>query len=201
MAGSAEMTILQYFHHIDQDITLAVNAWSTPVTDWFWQFCSDKLVWIPFYAAVLYFFFRRLGWKKAVVCILACVLAIAVCDQLGNLVKNSVQRLRPCWDLGVMERGLRVLETKGGKYGFYSSHAANAAAFAVCSVKLFRMDTSHRYATYAKFAYLWAFLVGASRIFVGKHFFGDVCTGFAVGILVGYGLAELARLIVRRLNL
>ena len=40
-----------------------------------------------------------------------------------------------------------------------------------------------------------------SRVFVGKHFFGDVLVGFAVGLLAGWLLAQLARLIIRRFRL
>ena len=31
-----------------------------------------------------------------------------------------------------------------------------------------------------------AFVIGISRVFVGKHFVGDVLTGFCVGLLFGW---------------
>lgn len=31
--------------------------------------------------------------------------------------------------------------------------------------------------------YLWAFLVGVSRVLLGKHHLSDVCCGFALGFL------------------
>ena len=196
------MTALQYLHHIDQDITLVVNSWNSPFTDWLWQLCSDRLVWAPLYALVLFFFFRRLGWKRAVVATVACILTIVACDQLGNLVKNAVQRLRPCWDMNMVDRGLRVLEGKGGKFGFYSAHAANAAGFAICSCRMFRAhDKLHRYRVYGSLMTLWALMVGLSRVFVGKHFLGDVCTGFVVGLILGYAIAELAKVLLNRFNL
>lgn len=201
MAGFAEMTLLRYLHHLDKDITLCINACGGPGTDWFWQVCSDRFVWIPFYALVAFFLFKRLGWKKAAVCVLACVLTLVACDQLGNLVKHSVQRLRPCWDSGMLERGLRVLEAKGGQYGFFSSHAANTAGFAACTLKLFRMDSSHGYRVYGGIAFLWTALVGISRVFVGKHFLGDVLAGFAVGLVAGIVIAVLSKMIVRRFSL
>lgn len=195
------MTVIQYFHHIDQDVSLAINAYGGPASDWLWQLCSDRFVWIPFYAAVLFFMFRRLGWKKALLCVAACALTLLACDQLGNLVKSSVQRLRPCWDMGMVGRGLRILEAKGGKYGFFSAHAANTAGFAVCSLRLFRMDTTRSYSKYAWIVTVWTLLVGFSRIFVGKHFLGDVMVGFAVGAVFGYAFAELSKVIARRFSL
>ena len=196
------MTVLQYFHHIDQDVTLVLNSMGSPVTDWLWQVFSDRFVWIPFYALIFYFFVRRMGWKKALAAAAACALAFLACDQLGSLVKNSVQRLRPCWDMNMVGRGLRVLEAKGGQYGFYSSHAANTAAFALCSLKLFRaFAPPRRYRGYAWGVFVWVLMVGMSRVFVGKHFLGDVLTGFVVGIVIGYAVAELARFAAGRFSL
>ena len=110
--------------------------------------------------------------------------------------------MRPCWDLNMVSRGLRVLEAKGGRYGFYSAHAANTAGFAVCSLKLFRtFDPGRRYRGYGWVAFVWSLMVGLSRVFVGKHFLGDVLTGFVVGIIIGYAMAELARFAADRFNL
>lgn len=195
------MTFLHQLHRLDQDFTLIVNSWGGPATDWLWQGFSNRYIWFPFYALVLFFLIKKLGWKRGLLCALACALTIVACDQIGNLVKNSVQRLRPCWDLGMVDRGLRILEGKGGKYGFYSSHAANAAGFAICSFKLFRLDKAHKYRAYGWAAFIWAFLVGLSRVFVGKHFLGDVFAGFAVGLIVGVLLAALTEALVRRLSL
>ena len=201
MEGVAEVNVFQYFHHLDQKFTLAVNSFNCPASDWVWQMFSNRTIWFVLYAAVAFFFFRRLGWKKALTYVLACALAILVCDQFANLIKDSVQRLRPCWDLNMVNGGLHILEGKGGKYGFFSANAANAAAFAIVSYKALRNDPSHRYDRYRVLIYLWAFLVGASRVFVGKHFLGDVLVGFVVGIIFALLISELAALIIRRLGL
>lgn len=44
-------------------------------------------------------------------------------------------------------------------------------------------------------------MVGISRIFVGKHFLGDVLVGFIVGSLFAWAIASLARLTIRWMNL
>ena len=46
---------------------------------------------------------------------------------------------------------------------------------------------------------LCGLLIGLSRIFVGKHFLGDVLAGFAVGILLGVLFGRLAELVCRKL--
>ena len=47
---------------------------------------------------------------------------------------------------------------------------------------------------------IWAFLVSLSRIFLGRHFFGDILAGAAVGLLLGYLFALLYRRIAARIG-
>lgn len=199
MEGSAEITdIFRSLHHIDKDITLSINSMNSPFTDQMWMLFSDRNIWIVLYVAVIVMLFVRLGWKKALVVILSAILCIVACDQFANLVKFGVERLRPCHDADMLARGLRVLEDPGQLYGFFSAHAANAGGFAVVSYLGFRNDGRLKYRGYGIGIGLWAFLVGVSRIFVGKHFFGDVCVGFAVGILFGCLFGLLARWVIKK---
>lgn len=201
MEGASEINVLQYFHQLDQKFTLALNSWNSPVSDCIWQFFSNKFIWIALYAVVVFFLFRRLGWRRALVYVIACALTILACDQFSNLVKDSVQRLRPCWDLNMVNGGLHILEGKGGKYGFFSAHAVNAAAFAVGTRMAFADDIRHSYKRYSAGIAIWAFLVGISRVFVGKHFLGDVLVGFVTGILIAVLVLKLSRVVVRCLSL
>ena len=201
MEGIASLNLLRQAHHIDQDVTLAINALHCPMTDAVWQVFSNKEIWFVLYAAVLVFLYIRLGWKRATIAVLACVLTIVFCDQLANFTKAYFERLRPCWDQNMVDGGLHILEGKGNLYGFYSAHAANAMGFAACSYFCFRNDKTHTYRIYGWCIFIWAILVGMSRVFVGKHFFGDVCVGFAVGLLAGWALAMLGRWIIGLLRL
>ena len=190
MAGFAE--IVSYLSGVDSSLTLAINSLHCPASDFVWKTFSQVSVWIPLYLAVALFIFRRLGWKRGLVSLCTLILTVVACDQIANLVKDSVCRLRPCHDEYMIQNGLRLLEKAGGKYGFYSGHAANAMGFAVATSKLFRIDKKHRYSMYTVLISLWALLLGASRIFVGKHFFGDVLTGFAAGSLTAWITASVA---------
>lgn len=183
---------------VDVNITLAINSVHSPATDFVWGVFSQVKVWIPLYAIVVFFLFRRLGWRKALVAVVAIALTVLVCDQFANLIKNSVCRLRPCHNQDMIERGLRILEGKGGKYGFFSGHAANTMAFAIGSITMFRWDGKSRYRAYAAGITLWSLLVGASRIFVGKHYFGDVITGLIAGGLIALLISKLAIMASKR---
>ena len=143
------LTLVQFIqeaHHFDKDITLAINSLHSPISDSVWMVFSNKEIWYILYLAVLVMFFYRLGWKKALVALLACVLCIVVCDQTCNLFKDSVQRLRPCLDGEMISRGLHILERAGARnlYGFFSAHAANAMGFAACSLMCFGTGIWHR---------------------------------------------------------
>ncbi|MBQ6302096.1 MAG: phosphatase PAP2 family protein [Bacteroidales bacterium] len=192
------LTVIDYLNGLDQEITLFINNLSIPVTDRFWMFMSDKTVWIPAYVLCAYFLFRRLGWKKALIVIASAGIAFALCDQLSNIVKHSVDRLRPSYDHRMLTEGLTVLEHRGGFFGFLSAHAANAFVFAVCLIIGFRNDKRRTYKTFTLSALTWAALVAASRIFVGKHYFGDVLVGTLVGLGIGYCCGMLARHAIRR---
>ena len=185
--------ILDELQALDERITLVLNSFHFEAGDHFWQFFSMQEVWYPMYAAVLFIMMRRMGWKNGLLMVLAMALTIVACDQTASLVKNSVCRLRPCYNTAMVDAGLNILENKGGYYGFFSGHAANAFGFAAASGICFETDRNHRYGLYQWLIFLWAALVSLSRIFVGKHYFGDVVVGAIVGLALGCAIAMAFR--------
>lgn len=198
------MTIRQFskmtwheIHRFDQDLTLTVNSWHSPVTDPIWEFFSNIPVWIPMYALIIAFIIWRLGWKKGLIVTAGALLTFGFCDQFSNIIKDAVERLRPLNDEYMLSNGLHVLE-KGGKYGFFSAHSANAFGLATSTLLGLRLDKRLRYRGYASWMYSWAFLVAVSRVFVGKHYLGDIIVGAIVGAAAGFAFASLAGWIIRR---
>ena len=188
----------QNLHELDQHVTLFINGFHSPWSDQVMLLFSHVRIWFPMYAVIAILFFWRLGWKKGLVTLLTCVRCVVLCDQIATLFKDGIARLRPCQDQKMIDMGLYMLETGGGLYGFYSGHAANSFGFAVCSTMGFRNDSRLRYRGYAAFIFTWAFLVSISRIFVGKHYLGDVLTGAIAGVLIGLFCAYIGRLVIRK---
>lgn len=184
-------------HRFDQDLTLTVNSWHSPVTDPIWEFFSNIPVWIPMYALIIAFIIWRLGWKKGLIVTAGALLTFCFCDQFSNIIKDAVERLRPLNDEYMLSNGLHVLE-KGGKYGFFSAHSANAFGLATSTLLGLRLDKRLKYRGYAAWMYSWAFLVAVSRVFVGKHYLGDIIVGAIVGAAAGFAFASLAGWIIRR---
>lgn len=193
----------QNVHHFDQQITLTINSWNSAFSDPIWAFLSMKLVWVPLYAAILALIIWKLGWKKGGILILGTVLTIVFCDQFANLIKHSVARIRPLHDEFMVRNGLNILELGGG-YSFFSAHAANSfglAAVTWLGLKRGLLGTdslraeNHQSDTFRKdaklvkwygwFMFTWAALVAISRIFVGKHYLGDVIVGTIAGLIIG----------------
>ena len=183
----------------DKVATLFINRLSSPITDFIWESFSDKDLWFPLYLTIILLLFWKLGTRKAALSILAILISIIICDQFGNICKEYFERLRPCHDLWMRNHGLRIIESTGNLYGFYSAHAANAMGFAVCSSLIFNHLHGHTrdVRIYTAMITLWAVLVGISRILVGKHYLGDVLAGFAIGVLIGWAAAKLSILICK----
>lgn len=197
------MTFLEQLIEIDRHITLAINQCYSSITDPMWLMFSDRDIWFILYFLVAAGLLGRLGWKKGLIAILAIVLTIVACDQGGNFVKHTVCRIRPCWDPWLLASGIHLLQhpdpTDITNFGFYSAHAANAMGFAVCSLLCFKWDGS-KARPYTIAIIIWALCVGFSRIFVGRHYFGDVLTGFLAGILFGWIFASLGKCIAARIK-
>ena len=185
---------------LDQDITLAINGLHTKFTDVVWQAFSNMQVWIPLYVLVIALVFWKAGWKKGLIYVASMALCLLVCDQFASLIKHYVCRLRPCHDSYMLDNGLRLLEEAGGMFGFFSSHAANSFGFAVCSSQAVDASFKNRQKWYAWIIFIWAALVSVSRMFVGKHYLGDVLVGTLVGLVLGYVCSSLAHVTVSKLT-
>ena len=185
---------------LDQTITLWLNGMHCPFTDGMWLLFSNRTVWIPLYLLGAGLMIWRCGWKKGLAMVLLTALAILCVDQFANLIKNWVARPRPCNDAFMNAMGHRLLEGRSRSYSFFSAHAANAIAFAICSAHALHPGTKRAKAkngrdtlstVYAVIISIWAAMVGLSRVFVGKHYLGDVLVGFIAGGIIAFALTRL----------
>ena len=160
-------------HKADQLLTLEINSWDSFITDPVWQFFSDKLVWAPMYAAIIALLVWKLGWKRGLIVLAGALLTFGFCDQVSNIVKHAVGRIRPLHDEFMLANGLNVLENGGG-YSFFSAHAANSFGLAFSTFVGMKRCLSNGSSmmpkwlkAYGGWMFFWATMVAVSRIFVG----------------------------------
>lgn len=192
-------------HQLDQDITLWLNMHQPSATiDSIMVFMSRIPVWIPLYLIVILWVFYdngvRLGterrrhftnvWASVIYLLFGMGLTFLLCDQISNLFKDGIERLRPCHDSYMISNGLRILEARGGFYGFFSGHASNAFGWATVT----SLIISRKW--YTILIYIWAALVAISRIYVGKHFLGDILVGTLFGLAFGWIAYKICELLV-----
>lgn len=188
----------EHIHKFDQNLTLEINSWDSPVTDPVWQFFSDIPVWIPMYVLIVACLIWRLGWKKGLIMTLAAVATFGFCDQFSNLIKDLVCRVRPLNDAYMLENGLNVLEGASRSFSFFSAHSANAFGLATSTLIGFRLDKRLKCKGYATWMFFWASMVALSRVFVGKHYLGDILAGALIGAAAGFAFASIAKNIITR---
>ncbi|RDY60994.1 phosphatase PAP2 family protein [Flagellimonas nanhaiensis] len=180
--------MLEQLVQLDKDLFLFLNALGTERWDGFWMFMTTTRNSAPLYLLLLYFTYKNFGLKKTGIVLLAVALLITCTDQLSNFFKYGVGRLRPCHDPEISTLMRLVKSYCGGKFSYFSAHAANSFGPAVFFTILF-----HRKVKYmGMLLILWACIVGYSRIYIGVHFPLDVITGAIVGAVFGWLFSKLA---------
>ena len=91
---------------------------------------------------MIYVAFRCGGWREGVWFVLVAGLVALLCDQFSSSVcKPFFERYRPARDPDFSSMVTIVNGYRGGMFGFFSSHAANAAGIVVYTALIFREFT------------------------------------------------------------
>jgi undecaprenyl-diphosphatase len=166
---------------LDKEWLLAVNGSDSLFLDRVAHVLTTALTWLPLYLSLFYIVIRNNENFRKVLCVLAgaglCVLLAGSVDDL--IVKPTVARWRPTHD---PEIGLLVDIVdgyRGGKYGFFSAHAANTFSIAIFFALLIRS----RLLSVALI--LWSLVNCWTRLYLGVHFPGDILVGLLWGGIVG----------------
>ncbi|MEN9385791.1 MAG: hypothetical protein RLZZ185_532 [Bacteroidota bacterium] len=159
----------------DESLFRVINQSHTTELDIIMRFLSNKLVWIPLYAYLIYKIYR-VKPQAIKASLFYLVLAILWADQISSSVlKPWIKRLRPSHEAD-FQSWIHLPDGAGGLYGFCSSHAANSFAIAMG----FYLLTKNKWLSIPLF--IWATIVSYSRIYLGVHYPLDVMTGTLVGL-------------------
>lgn len=173
--------MLESITQFDTNLFLLINQANNNVLDIIMFYASSNLFWIPLYVLLFILFGIKYRWK-AIIAVVFVILAVAIADLSSvHLFKNVFQRLRPCYEPALTPIINNIVGC-GGKYGFVSSHAANSFAIVIMVVKL--IGDKHKWLNWLM--PLWGILILYSRIYLGKHYPGDVIAGAILGAIIGW---------------
>ena len=176
--------MLEAFKTIDETLFLFLNAQHNSFFDVLMWLLSDRFFWVPLYVWFLWILYKRFP-KQYWTVLITITLMIVFSDQICNLAKNNVMRLRPSQEPHLYSMVHILNDYRGGMYGFYSAHSANAFAVAFFMISL----TADRRKYIIPVTLTYAILTSYSRIYLGVHYPGDILMGAIMGMLIGTGFA------------
>jgi undecaprenyl-diphosphatase len=163
------------FQTADRWAFLLVNrTLQNPVFDFLMPILSDKRLGLLLIAVFVPILFRcgRQVWPTIAVA----VFAVALSDLGATLLKDLLQRTRPCHVIA----DVHLLTGCTGSFAMPSGHASNMFALAGA---VWTARTRWRWAAVAL-----AVSVAYSRVYLGAHYPGDVIVGAVWGGAIGWAL-------------
>ncbi len=172
--------------NIDRYLLLSLNGSDSL----FWDGCmlvyTSMAVWMPLAFVLLCVLLKNNNIKDFFLLLLFVAVIATLTDTISSgICKPFFERWRPTNDPMLMYAVDVVNETRGGRYGFTSSHAANSFGLATFFMLLIRnraLSTS---------LVIWASMNAFTRIYLGVHYPGDILAGTVIGVVVGYAMYRL----------
>ena len=173
----------------DKELLIYLNNLGTENWDTLWLGITHQFNWAPLFIFIIFLVIKNFGWKRGGVVIISMILLVAFSDQFTNLIKNSVERLRPNNDPEIKHL-LRIF-IKPQSFSFMSGHATTSTFFSVFTVLLLRDKYKYIY-----FILLFPLVFSYSRVYLGVHFPIDI----SVGIIIGTLFANLYFIVYKKVD-
>ncbi|UKK63481.1 phosphatase PAP2 family protein [Prevotella communis] len=181
---------------LDKQLLLWFNGSDSLFLDGLVETLTTATTWIPLYLGLFYLVLKNNDNIQKVLLVLGCAgLCVFLAGSLNDLfVKPWVARWRPSRDPEIAMLVDVVNGYRGGRYGFFSSHAANTFSLAIFFTLLVRSKVL------SVAMILWSLLNCWTRLYLGVHFPGDILCGLLWGGVVGTGMWFLHQHIYKKIN-
>lgn len=176
--------MLETLQLLDRDLFVYLNSLGSETFDPIWEVITKQIYWTPIFLFIGYLTYKKFGWQQTLLVVGMIAVLIALTDQTTNLIKYTVQRLRPCNNPEIADIIRAVVKRKS--FSFVSGHASNSMAAA-----FFLFSVLRPYYKYMGFIFLWPLIFAYSRIYLGLHYPGDILAGYCLGIITGFLVLKL----------
>jgi undecaprenyl-diphosphatase len=170
--------MLDYVIHLDKKLFIFLNNLGSKPFDEIWLLITKQINWIPFFLILLFILYKKLGAKKLGIAIVIVAALITFTNEITDLIKFSVQRIRPCNDDTLADL-IRVVKDSD-TFSYFSGHASNSIASMMFVYLILR-----KYYKYSYLIFLYPLIFAYSRIYLGLHFPLDIISGFVFGSFTG----------------
>ena len=171
--------MLEQFLEYDKWLLLQINGSNSSFWDQFMWIYTGRFIWLPLVLSLCYVYCRKC-LLEAILILLVSAIVATLTDQIStSFFKPFFARCSPTQDPELLGLVDVVNNYRGGKYGFVSSHAANAVGMVTFTSLVFRRKI------YTMSMVIWALLNCYTRIYLGVHYPGDILGGTILGLTVG----------------
>ncbi len=171
--------MLDYLIHLDKKLFVFLNNLGSTPFDGIWLLITKQINWTPFFLILLFILYKKLGTKKLGIAILILAALIAFTNEITDVVKFSLQRIRPCNNDTLV--GLIRVVKDSDTFSYFSGHASNSTAAMMFVFLILRNHYKYSY-----LIFLYPLIFAYSRIYLGLHFPLDIISGFVFGGCTGF---------------
>lgn len=185
--------MLEKIIDLDKSVFVFLNNLGSEPFDAIWLLITKQINWIPFFLLLAYILYKKVNQKQFLYTLVFIALMITFSDQTINLIKNNVQRLRPCNDEELT--GLIRIVKDSDTFSYFSGHAANSTAAMMFLFLILRQHYKYSY-----LIFLYPLIFAYSRIYLGLHFPLDIISGYIFGSLVGILFYSIYRKVTKKFS-
>jgi undecaprenyl-diphosphatase len=176
--------MLDYVIHLDKKLFIFLNNLGSKPFDEIWLLVTKQLNWIPFFLILLFILYKKLGAKKLGIAIVIVAALITFTNEITDVIKFSVQRIRPCND-DTLAGLIRVVKDSD-TFSYFSGHASNSTA-----AMMFVFLILRKHYKYCYLLFLYPLIFAYSRIYLGLHFPLDIISGYVFGGFTGIVFSKI----------